>query len=132
MLIVYWFLVVIGNTKLCCCFLFCFFSFTVRYVNFVRFSFFFFVSLGRAFGWLCLFPTIVVVYATTIQVKEFQGGLVGNRCNRSLGLTLKLTLFDVTPSVISSWDRIVACQYIPFFLYVNIFFSKCCSVNNIG
>ena len=111
MFIVYWFLVVIGNTKLC----FFFFSFTVRYVNFVRFSFFFFLSLGGAFGCLCLFPAIVVVYATTIQVNEFQDGLVGNRCNRSLGLTLKLTVFDVTPSVISSWDRIAACQYLFFF-----------------
>ena len=108
----------------------------MRCVNFVCFSFFFFFFLcllGRAFGWLCLFPTIIVVYATTIQVNVFQDGLVGNRCNRSLGLTLKLTVFDVTPSVISSWDRIAACQYL-FFFYMKIlfFFSKCCSVNNIA
>ena len=77
--------------------------------------FFFSLSLGRAFGWLCLFPTIVVVYATTIQVNEFQDGLVGNRCKQSLGLTLKLTMFDVTPSLISSWDRIAVCQYLFFF-----------------
>ena len=124
MFIVYWFLIVICNTKLCCsCFFFFFFFFTVRCVNFVCFSFFFFsLSLGRAFGWLCLFPTIIVVYATTIQVNVFQDGLVGNRCNRSLGLTLRLTVFDVTPSVISSWDCIAACQYLFFFLYENTFF----------
>ena len=78
--------------------------------------------MGRAFGWLCLFPTIIVVYATTIQVNVFQDGLVENRCNRSLGLTLKLTVFDVTPSVIFSWDRIAACQYLLFFLSENTFF----------
>ena len=99
-------------------------------INFFRVSVYFVVFLPDYFGWLCLFPSIVVVYATTNQVNEFQDGLVGNRCNRSLGLTLKLTVFDVTPSVISSWDRIAACQYLFFFLYVNIFLSKCCSVNN--
>ena len=63
---------------------------------------------------------------------EFQDELVGNRCNRSLGLTLRLTVFDVTPSVISLWDRIAACQFLFFFLYVKNFLSKCCSVNNIA
>ena len=50
-----------------------------------------------------------------LQVNEFQDGLVSNRCNRSFGLTLKLTAFDVTPSVISSCDRIAAGQYLFFF-----------------
>ena len=95
MFIVYWFLVVICNTKLC----FFVFSFTVRYVNFVPFSCFF-LSLGWAFIWLRLLPAIIVVYASTIQVHEFQDGLLGNKCNRFMGLTLKLTVFDVTPSVI--------------------------------
>ena len=71
MFIVYWFLVVICNTKLCLFFIIIiiifFISFAVRHVNFVPFSFFFFLSFCRAFGWLCLLPTIVVVYATTIQ-----------------------------------------------------------------
>ena len=58
------FLVVICNTKLCFFLFFCF-SFTVRYVNFVPFSRFF-LSLGQAFSWLCLLPTSIIVYATTI------------------------------------------------------------------
>ena len=49
----------------------------------------FFLFLGRAFGWLRSLPTIIVVYASTIQVNAFQEELFGNRCNRSLGLTLK-------------------------------------------
>ena len=54
MFIVYWFLVVIGNTKFCGGFLFVLFSFTVRYVNFVRFSFFFFSCLWVGFSVGCV------------------------------------------------------------------------------
>ena len=72
----------------------------MRYVNFVPSSCCFFSCLwvGLSVGYVCFL--LIVVYATTIQVNEFQDGLLGNRCNRSLGLTLKLTVFDVTPTVI--------------------------------
>ena len=37
----------------------------------------FFLLLSRVFGWLCLLPTIIVVYASIGKVNEFQGGLLG-------------------------------------------------------
>ena len=70
----------------------------------------FFLLFGRAFGWLCLLPTIIVVYAIIVQVNASQKGLLENRYHQSLGLTLKLTVFDVKPSVIRLWDRLVACH----------------------
>ena len=45
-----------------------FFFFTLKYAN-VSFKFFF--ALSRAFGWIRLLPTIIVVYATKVQVNAF-------------------------------------------------------------
>ena len=91
--IVYWFLVEICNTVLFC------FSFTLRYANIISSSCFYLPS-GRAFGWLCLFPAIIIVYATIVYVNWFQDELLRNGCSRSLGLTLKSTVFDAKLSVI--------------------------------
>ena len=82
-----------------------------------------FLSLGRAFGRLCLLSAIIVVYAATVQDNAFEDGLLGNGCSRCLGLTLKLIVFDARPSVISWWDRLVACQCLFLmyvFFYVNV------------
>ena len=78
--IVYWCLVAIYNPKL-----FCFFFFYAIFFFYgmqMLFPLVVFLPLGRAFGWLCLLPTIIVVYVTIVQVNAFHG-LLGNRCIRS-------------------------------------------------
>ena len=95
---------------------------------------FFFIVFGSGFRLVGLLPTIIVVYATTIQVNVFQDGLVGNRCNRSLGLTLKLS---VRRYAVGDFFMGPHCSLpVPFFFFICKYFffkqPKCCSVNNIA